>query len=131
MGAPGARVEFEDAGVIAIDAEFGAAGQHAVAFDAVDHLLAEGHVGGDHARPAVGRAADHGLAAVAAGIDDGLHVVAAGDRLDRFHARGAGALASSSPAGSMPSHSAVFMVMSRSSGPGAQSRPSTNSRIQL
>ena len=33
------RVEFEDAGVIAVDAEFRAAGQHAVALDAVDDLL--------------------------------------------------------------------------------------------
>ena len=42
-----AGAEFDNAGVIAIDAEFRAAGQHAVAFDAVDDLLAERHVDGD------------------------------------------------------------------------------------
>ena len=41
------------------------------------------------------------------------------------------ASASRLPTTSMPSHSAVFMVINRSSGAGAQSRPSTSSRIQL
>ncbi len=46
-GAPGAASSSTMPAVIAIDAEFGAAGEHAVALDAVDHLLAEGHVGGN------------------------------------------------------------------------------------
>ena len=65
-GAPDGGIQFEDARVVAVDAQLGGAGQHAVALHAVDDLLADGHVGGDHAGPAVGRAADHRLAAVAA-----------------------------------------------------------------
>ena len=81
------RTEFDNAVVIAIDAEFRAARQHAVALDAVDHFLLERDVGREQARAAVGRAADHRLPAERAGIDHGLHVVAAGNRLHRFDAR--------------------------------------------
>src|ERR1019366_8014768 len=70
--------EFNDAGGVAVEAEFGAAGQHAVALDSVDDLLADGG------------AADYDLVAVEAGLDAGLHVVAAGDRFDGYDARGAG-----------------------------------------
>ena len=89
---PDGGFQFDDARMVAVDAQLGGAGQHAVAFHAVDHLLADGHVGADHAGPAVGRAADHRLAAVRPGVHHRLDVVAAGDRLDGFHARGAGAV---------------------------------------
>ena len=85
------RIDFEDAGVIAVDGELGAAGQHAVAFDAIDDLLAERDVGGYDAGAAVGRAADDREFAVAAGVEGGLDVVAGGDGLDGFDASGAGA----------------------------------------
>jgi len=45
--------------------------------------------------------------------------------------RAAQARSSSSPDTSMPSHSAVFIVIRRSSRLGGQSPQSTNSRIQL
>ena len=79
--------EFDDAGVVLIDAQLGGAGQHAVAFHPVDDLLADGRPGGNQARPAIGRAANHRPAARGSGIDERLHVVAVGDGLDRFHAR--------------------------------------------
>ena len=84
--------QFDDARMVAVDAQLGGAGQHAVALDAFDDLLADGNVGADHAGPAVGRAADHRLAAVGPGVHHGLDVVAAGHRLHGFHARGAGLL---------------------------------------
>src|SRR5229473_3098141 len=43
----------------------------------------------------------------------------------------ADAPASSAPVSSMPSHSAVFIVISRSKSRGVRSRPSTSSEIQL
>src|ERR1035438_796255 len=78
--------ELDDAGVVLIDAQFGSAGQHAVALHPVDDLLADGRPGSDQARPAIGRAADHRPVARGAGIDERLHVVAVGDGLYRFHA---------------------------------------------
>ena len=81
--------EFKNTGRVAIDAEFRATSQHAVAFDAVDDLLGDGHVGCEHAGAAVGRAAHYDLAAVKRGFDDCLHVVAAGDGFDRYDARDA------------------------------------------
>ncbi len=101
-GRAGLGVDFENAGSVAVYAQFGAAGEHAIAFDAFDDGLlddaavevgAGGNVGGGEAGAAVGGAADHGLGAIAAGFDYGGHVVrAAGDGSDDEDARRAHAV---------------------------------------
>ena len=127
---PDLRLQLDYARMILVDAQFRRAGEHAVALDAIDHLLPDRRVCGDQARPAVRRAADDRAHAVPAGVHHCLNVMAAGNRLDRFDTRRARFL-KQPPTFSMPSHSAVFIVMRRSSASGAASRPSTNSRIQL
>ncbi len=79
--------QFDDAGVIAIDFEFGSAGQHAVALDSGNDLQAKRNVDCTNARTAVRRAADHRLAAIPAGIDNRLHVVAVFDRFNALDCR--------------------------------------------
>ena len=67
--------QFDDAGVVAVDSEFGSAGQHPFAFDAGDEFLAERNVDCADAGAAVGRAADDGPAAVACGFDDRFYTL--------------------------------------------------------
>src|SRR5262249_39858388 len=92
------RFELQDYGVIAIDAQFGAAGQHAVALQAVDGLNAHRNISRHNTRTAVGRPAHHGFNTVTSGIDHGLHSVRAGYWLDGLHARRASLLQQSAEA---------------------------------
>ena len=77
--------QFDDSGVVAIDAQFRRAGQHAVAFDAFDDLLAERHIDRAQAGAAVGRAANYRFDAVVSGCNHRFDVLA--HRLDRDDAR--------------------------------------------
>jgi len=84
-GSPGAPLDFDDAGVVLIYSEFRAAGQHAIAFDAVDYFSCPT---GAHTvvKPGrqLGAPQDNCLAAQRAKVHDGLDIVAGADRLAPF-----------------------------------------------
>ncbi len=77
--------QFDNACVVPADSQFGGAGQHTVAFDAGNHLDADGNVDSSDAWPAVRRAAYQGLTTIPPRIDYRFDVVTALERLYRFH----------------------------------------------
>ena len=89
----GLQIEFEDSVLIAINAQFLAAGQHAIALHPADGGLADFATGERgsardvsryNARAAVRSAADHSDVPPAS-VDNGLPILAAWNRLGRQH----------------------------------------------
>src|SRR5713101_3015198 len=67
--------EFDDPSAVAVDTQFGGAGEHAVTLDPLDDLLAHRHIYRDHPGAAVRRATNQHLLAIPAGIHACLHVM--------------------------------------------------------
>ncbi len=78
---------FDDPGIITVDAQLSRAGEHTVTLHALDDFFSYRHVHRDNARQAVRCAADDHLLAISAGLHAGLHVVGSCDRLDRINTR--------------------------------------------
>src|ERR1035437_9289176 len=72
--------EFNDAGVVTADAEFGGAGQHSVAFYAFDGLFSERYINGPQAGAAVRGPADNCFYSIAFRGNHGFDILA--ERLD-------------------------------------------------